>query len=134
MHIRNVEIAKDYELVSSWWRAANEPGPTVTMMPEESTFIIEDLKGTPIAAITVYLLNTSRFAQLENLIAAPNLTLSTRREAVQNLVSYAENYIRSLGYQGVACMSYRPKLTERYQQLGYTRTLEQVTTLFKELK
>lgn len=126
--IRNIDLSKDFDTVVSW----HQPAPLQSMLPEESTFVAES-NGKLLASITMYLTNTIKFAQLDNLVADPSIPKTLRHKAVEELVSHCESHARSLGYQGLFCFTYRPGLVKRYQELGYTKTLEQVTTFFKEL-
>lgn len=122
----------EYEIIKGWWDAAGEVAALPGMMPEESTFVVE-FDQIPMAAITVYLTNTKEVAYLENLVGNPKFKGPIRRQGVAQLVRYAESFARSLGYKRLLCMSEKGKLKERYQELGYTPTLSDITTMVREI-
>lgn len=132
MTIRNYK-KEDYPLIKSWWDRAKEIAPYPSMMPEESSFVLE-LEGKPILAITLYLTNSVQIAWIDNLIGNPEITGNKRREATKMLVKYVEDFAREKGYKSTLCFSEKDKLVNYYQTLGYHPTLRNVTTLIKELK
>lgn len=118
--------------VLSWWLAHGEVAPNEAMLPPESTFVAWQADA-PVAALTVYLTNSTFIAYLENLVSAPGLPREARRRAVEALVAHAEAFARERGVKALLCMSEKDKLAARYEELGYTPTLRGVTTLAKYL-
>lgn len=127
----NIRLYKkeDYELVKSWWLAAKEFAPLEEMLPEESTFILE-INNEPKICLTTYLTNCKFFAYLENFVKDPNFN---NEEAIQKLVSHVEKFVKDKGYRVLFCLSYKDKLKERYEELGYTNTLNNLSSFNKEL-
>lgn len=129
MNIRQFQ-KNDYEVIKMWWYLANEPSPTIEMLPEESTFVLE-IDNAPQACITVYLTNTNYLAYLENLVRNPKL--QNNKNHIEILVKHAENFTKKLGYKILLCMSYKEKLKKRYEEMGYMNTLNNLSSFGKEL-
>lgn len=129
--IRNFSTA-DYSTLLQWWECAGSPPAALEMLPEQSTFIIEQ-NEIPLVSVTLYLNNSRMFSQVDNLIANPSISPELRREAVNELNEYIGLFAQSLGYKRLFCMSEKPALVERYRTLGYTPTLSGVTTMVWEL-
>jgi hypothetical protein len=129
-NIRQYEPS-DFDTLSAWWVQANEPGPTKGMMPYTTYVCTQGFE--PIASISLITTNAN-WAMLENLIAKPSLEKNLRREVTSMLVEHACKRAKQMGYQALVCMSYRPKLTERYKSHGFSETLTNVTTLIREIK
>lgn len=121
---------QDFELLSSWWKQQNEPGPTLDMLPEDSTFIVE-INNKPIISVCLYLTNCKEVCYIENLIANPEFK-ENRKEYIQVLFSFLQNFAKNLGYKKLMCMAYRDALKKRYQEIGLTKTLD-VSIFIKEL-
>lgn len=115
-----------------WWEAAGEPEPIADMLPEESTYIVEQ-QGNPVLCATLYLLNTKAFAWVDNLIARPGIHFERRKEAVNALCGFLEEKAKEKGIQRLFCFSEKEPLKRRYEELGFRPTLEGVTTFIKEL-
>jgi len=120
----------DFEMIKMWWNEAQEMPPTIEMLPEESTFILE-VNNEPQVCITVYLTNTNYVAYLENFIKNPNLKDS--KEYTKKIVEHAENFAKQKGFKILVCLSYKEKLKQRYQDLGYINTLNNLSGFAKEV-
>lgn len=129
--IRNYR-KEDWAMVESWWAHASEISPVPGMMPEESSFIAE-VDGIPALAVTVYLTNTPEIAYVENFIGNPAVKGGSRREASVLLSHHIAGFARGRGYRRLLCMTEKPKLMDRYQELGFSPTLSGVTTLVRVL-
>lgn len=121
----------DYPMLKKWWEHA---GSTTAkeFIPIDSTWVAY-IDNRPAVAISVYTTNIRAFAYLENFVGNPALAGSERREASKALIQWAEQWAYSRGYARLVCISYVPRLKEYYAELGYTPTLEHVTTFCKEL-
>ncbi len=128
--IRNYTLA-DFETLKSWWVAADEPGPTIEMLPEDSTFILE-VDGVPKMSISVYLTNTNYLAYLECFIKNPEINY--KNNYTQQIIDHAEQFARSKGVKILVCLSYREKLKQRYQEFGYHRTLDNLSGFAKQIQ
>jgi hypothetical protein len=124
--------ATDFPLVKSWWNAANEVAPLPEMMPEDSSFITE-IDGRPVLAVTVYLTNSKAIAYTENFIGDPEYKGSSRREAASMLSDHIATFAKERGYQNLLCIASTQKLVGRYEELGYVKTLENVSTFVRRL-
>ena len=114
---------KWFPLFADWWEKAKETVPLPEMLPEDTTFVAV-LNERPVAVITLYTTNCKYFAMLEGLVADPIAGKSVRREAVEALVQAAVNFAKHHGYRHLYCLSKHPKLTARYEELGFPKTLD----------
>lgn len=89
-----------------------------------------EIGGKPRLSIAVYTTGSS-VAYLEAFIKDPLLKNNT--ECSEELVRYAEEFARSRGHKYLVCLSFRDKLKHRYQELGYRRTTDNLSSFCKEL-
>jgi hypothetical protein len=78
-------------------------------------------------------MNSPDAAMVENLFSDPTQKGPERRDAVNKIFKHLEEVAKSLGYTTLVLFSYEDKLKERYEGMGYTRTLNNVTTFSKKL-
>lgn len=128
MNIRNYKNS-DFTMLASWWTLSNVPCPLPGMMPEESTYILEK-DNKALYSICLYLTNTKELCYIENFIKNPEYK---DKECSHLLVNHIFKVAKDLGYKRVICLSNNEKLKIRYQQLGGTPTLSNITSLVKEL-
>lgn len=122
----------DLPMLKSWWKTFESHPAWEDLLPKDSTFVVEH-NGIPVASMCLYLMNVPIAAMMENLIANPEVEKSLRHEAVNFLFSHIENVAKEKGYKTIVLFSYVEKLKQRYEDLGYSRTLENVTTFAKKL-
>ena len=132
MHSIRKYDKSDYPMLKSWWEAHNEPVPSEDLMSELGTFIFE-IRGEPILSISVILTNVPGMCFLENFIANPTMDKNDRKEYSQMLVNYALNFAKALGYKRAVCFSYRDSVKARYENLGMTKTLDNLSSFVREL-
>ena len=122
----------DFELLTSWWTAADVAPPPRGAIPIESTWVvIRDHE--PIVSACLLLTNIKAFAYIENLISNPAAHAEDRHQAVELMVRYIENHARRLGYGALACYGRHDQLVRRYQGLGYQPAERNLTALVKGL-
>ena len=122
--------SKDYEMLSTWWIDSKEPGPLKEMLPEDSTFILED-RGTPVMSVSLYLPNCKFMAYVENFVKHPDYD---NDNAAFILSKHIEDFAKDRGYSILVCLSYKDKLKQRYQELGYVKTLDGLSSFVKDLR
>ncbi len=129
--IRNYKDG-DYEMLTAWWREAREPAPKKSLVPEDTTYILE-IMNIPALSICLFTTNVKGMCYLENFIGNPNLKES-RKYYSQVIVDYAIDKAKELGYETVVCLSYKDKVGKHYEKLGMTKTLTGMTGFAKEIK
>jgi hypothetical protein len=122
---------KDFEMISDWWKQANEVGPAKDMLSAQTTFIME-INNVPAYSLSLYLTNCKGLAIFENFAGNPQLK-GERKKFAPVLVNYLEDLAKSLGYKKIMCLSMNDKLVTRYTSLGYNKTVGGLTALVKEL-
>lgn len=120
-----------FETLDSWWEHYNETAPTKELIPE-STFIVF-CKDTPILSVSLILGNITEYCTVDNFIGNPDYEGPIRHEAGFLLNAHIAEYAKNLGYKKLFCMSYREPVKRRYEELGYVKTLDNVTTYIKEI-
>lgn len=121
--------SNDFPMISEWW--GSEPAPLESMIPE-TTWVLE-LAGRPALSVSLILTNVSEYCMVDNFVGNPALKGPERASASFYLLQYIEDYARTLGYRRLFCISYRSKLKELYERLGFGRTLDDVSTFVKNL-
>ena len=122
--------AKHYPELLSWWNAREESGPTLAMIPETSYVMFCD--NEPILFISLIMTNTE-VIWLENLIGNPEYKGAKRKECANLFLSYIDNVAKTNGKKRFFCMSTNEKTTQRYIELGFKKTLENVSTFVRSI-
>lgn len=130
MLIRNYHPS-EYDEIKRWWDIQMEPAPRPGLLPEESTFVLEN-DGHKVFSICVYLTNTKELAYIENFVRNPFYN-GKRDHLAQCIVNHAYDFAASKGFKRVICFSYRECLKNRYQELGMIPKLHNLTSFVKEL-
>lgn len=121
---------EDFKMIESWWD--NKYPPTIEMLPESSTLILE-IDKVPAYCLSVYLTNCKQYAYLGNFISNNKLKIENRKEASQVLMDSVCGFARELGYKNILCMTNVSKLKERYKEMGFTPTISDVQTFVKRI-
>ena len=129
--IRNYKDS-DYEMLKNWWNSQNQREPSKELIPNETTFILE-VDNEPVVSISVFLTNVRGMCFLENFIGNPLKKGDVRKECSSIIVNYALKFAKELGYKRAVCFSYEEALKKRYQDLGMTKTLDNLSSFVKEL-
>lgn len=122
----------DLPVISAWWRAQEIGELTSDMVPPETTWILE-LGAQPALVVSLLVMNIPAMAMVENFIGNPELKGPTRALATKYLLQYIESHARSLGIKHLFCLSNHSKLKQKYMELGFSPTLDDVTTFIKPL-
>lgn len=120
----------DYPMISSWWEKANEIGPLESMIPIDSTFILE-LNGIPTLCVSLYLTNITEYCLVENFIGNPEIKGVERRAASHTLLRHLEHFAQDKGYKRLFCLAHKGPLKTRYSELGFTMTDDNVASFCK---
>jgi hypothetical protein len=131
MQIRSYRES-DFAMLNEWWRRHDELGPLPSMVPAETTWVLE-IDGCPALSVSLVLTNVPEYCYVENFIGNPELAGPARQSAVADLLQYIEEFARSKGYRRLFCMAHRGPLKQRYQEIGFTQTLDNVGTFSKEI-
>lgn len=121
----------DYEMIASWWKYHNEVGPLPGMMIENGTFIYEH-EGQPILSLTVFI-TQSNVCYLEGYIACPGISKNITHPAGKELWDYCYDWAHQNKMQYVVCYTDKRILSNRYEQLGMTKALDNLISLTKDL-
>jgi hypothetical protein len=122
----------DFAMLDQWWRTSGELGPLETMIPPESTWVLE-IDKRPALSVSVIRTNVREYCYVENFIGNPELKGPLRKEATLSLLQYIQNYARERGYRRMLCLAHRGPLKARYQEIGFTQTLDNVASFSKEI-
>jgi hypothetical protein len=130
--VRNYKHS-DYPMLCSWWKERGEACPSKSMLPLNSTFILEK-DGKPIYSISAYATNCSGISFLENFIKNPSFSRQDQdRDYSQLIVDYAVRFLKDNGYERVVCFSYKDNVKKRYEELGMTKTLDNLSSFVREI-
>lgn len=121
---------EDFPLLCSWWEEHGMPTPTRGIYPPTSYMCLYD--GTPVLSASLFLMNCPEAAKIENLVGNPLLS-TERKECVPLLFRHIERIAAAWGYKRLVLFSYEEKLKQKYEELGYVKTLENVTTFSKKI-
>jgi N-acetylglutamate synthase-like GNAT family acetyltransferase len=122
----------DLQTVQKWWIEQGLAPVWRALLPLESTYILE-IDGEPALCACLYLMNSEDACMVENLVGNPKFKGTQRYEAVPVLFKHLENEAKRFGYRTLVLFTYEDKLKERYQDLGFIKTTENVTTFAKSI-
>ena len=110
----------DWGTLVSWWEAWPEwPIPAKEFFPEEGRGgLIVEKEGKPIVAGFLYLTN-SKGVLLEWIISDPQYKDNDRKEAIELLITGAENVSKELGYKYMFSIGRNKQLMETHKKLGW---------------
>lgn len=128
----NIKIDKfkpeQYAMVRSWWDNAKEIAPELKLMPETSYIL--SYEGTPVLSVSLFLTNGS-LAWVENFIGNPEFKGNLRKQLGKMLLNHLEGVAKENKKDRLFCMSMNEKTTKRYIELGFIKTVENITCFTK---
>lgn len=122
----------DYNEIKRWWEISNEGIPVPELFPEESTLVVE-ANGVPALALIIFLTNCKELCYFEGFIGNPDVRGETRRIASDKLADAAFKFAKDHGYKRAITFSYVDKVKHRILELGFTKTIDNLTSFVKEL-
>lgn len=123
-------LDSDYDLICSWWNKQGEPSPSKSMVPIDSTFILE-IEGQSVLSGSLFKTNTG-MALLENFIGNPDFK-KQRKAYSKQLIDYLTNYAKQQGFERVVAITYSSKLAKYYaNDFKLKVTFENVICLVRE--
>lgn len=132
MKLRNY-THKDFEELDSWWRTYREPGPTKDMLPLDSTYLVEDENGEKLCSVSLILTNIKEYCYIENLISNPEAPRHLVREGISMMNGHISKVAKNLEYKRLLCLTYKSKLVPVYEELGYNKTCDGLTSFMRVL-
>lgn len=124
---------EDFEMIQSWWTSQGEISPSKEMMPLDTSFVLEE-NGVPLASVCLYFTNSKEICHFANIVGSPDSKGPKRKEATQLLLEYAKLFAKEHGYKKLLCFSYKDKLKKRYEEMGWTPTLHNITSFVMNLE
>ena len=111
----------DWPVLQSWWEAWDEwVAPPRDFLPDNGTggFMVES-EDKPVVAGFIYFTN-SKGALLEYIISNPEYRESNRNEAVELLITAAEQVLKDKGYKYVFSIGRNKNLIDKHKKLGWS--------------
>jgi len=124
--VRNYK-AEDYQMVKGWWDASKEAAPGPELLPLDSTLVLE-IDGVPSVCVALFLTNSKEMCLMEGFISKPDLPKAIRNDAVQTMFDSACLFAKKLGYKKVITLAYVDKIKTRCVELGFTKTLDNLSS------
>jgi len=107
----------DLTFIRKWWEAWPEwVSPTDDFLPE--TGVVVENNNKPVAAGFIYLTN-AKVALLEWIISDPEYREGNRKQALELLITGAEEIIKDLGYKYSFSICRHKGLIETHKKLGW---------------
>lgn len=122
----------DFGMIRRWWIDQGEVAPTEGMLPESSSFILEDEYGIPLLCVSLFLTNCE-LAWVENFVGNPQLRGELRQAGTILLLDHIAQFAAKLGYVRLVCQASNDKLRAYYSKIGFTETLSGLTSFAKEI-
>jgi len=124
----------DWDTLVSWWD--NWPkwkAPVKDFLPENGKGgLIVEINDTPVVAGFIYLTN-SKTALLEWIVSNPKYRESDRKQAIELLITGAENLVKSLDYKYLFSVMQHKGLIETHEKLGWVSDTKHSYELTKVL-
>lgn len=125
-------VPGDFPMITKWWEMSGELGPLEGMLTKDSTFICY-VGDTPGLCVTLYLTNSPDVCYVENFVGNPEVRGALRRDASLYLSNYIAAFAQSKGYRFLLCLAHKEPLKQRYEELGFTRTLDNLSSFLRIL-
>ena len=114
----------DYETCCEWWkwwwkRTGLNPVQRALLPDNERCFIIEK-NGVPIAAYFLLVFEFRLVAFTTYLVSNPEYKDNDRKEAVELLITTAEEFVRQSGKSYIFSIGRNASLIETHKKLGYS--------------
>jgi len=126
----------DWETLCSWWLEWPDwkVHPSKEMLPLNGLggFMVEN-NDVPIVAGFLYLTN-SNIAWLEWIISDPNYKGINKKQAIELLITSAENAARNQGKEVIFSVSRNKTLLKMHKELGYTIDKDPSYEITKNIK
>ncbi len=122
----------DYEMIKWWAEYYFETPPTKEMLPLNTTFICE-INKIPSLTVTAYYTNCKEVSYLEHYFGNPDMEGPLRKEAGQRLLGYVSELAKNMGFKRIVCLGYKEKVKKRYEEMGFIKTLDNLSSFVKEL-
>ena len=107
----------DLTFIKKWWEAWPEwVSPSDDFLPE--TGVVVENNNKPVAAGFIYLTN-AKVALLEWIISDPEYREDNRKQALELLITGAEEIIKDLGYKYSFSICRHKGLMETHKKLGW---------------
>ena len=103
-----------------------------TSLPTDTTYILE-VDNIPVLSACLFLMNCKDASMVENVIGNPEYK-ELRKGKLPLLINHLENEAKNLGYNTLVIFSFEDKVKSIYENLGFKKTLENVTTFAKEIR
>jgi hypothetical protein len=120
LNIRRLE-ENDWPTLENWWNSWDEwVAPPRDFLPDNGTggFIVHN-NNTPIVAGFIYFTN-SKAALLEYIISNPEYREKDRGQAIEFLITAAENVLKDKGFKYVFSIGRNKHLINKHKNLGWT--------------
>lgn len=123
----------DYEMICDWWDMQYQQGPLPGMMSEHGTFILEH-NNEPFMSLTVFKTQTN-IGYIEGYICdiTREISIEKRREYGQNIWNHCYQWAKENGIQYLVTYTDKEALVNRYEKLGMTKVMNNLTSLSKDL-
>ena len=121
LNIRKL-VENDWDTLVSWWMEWKywKVAPPKDFLPENGTggFMVEK-DGQPIVSGFLYFTN-SQGVLLEWIVSNPEYKDNDRKEAVELLITTAEEFVRQSGKSYIFSIGRNASLIETHKKLGYS--------------
>ena len=124
----------DWETLCEWWKEWPmwEP-PALEFLPDNGKGgLMVERNGKPVMAGFIYLTN-SKTALLEWIVSNPKYRESDRKQAIELLITGAENLVKSLDYKYLFAVMQHKGLIETHEKLGWVADTKHSYELTKVL-
>ena len=110
---------EDYETICKWWKWWRWPVIPREMLPDKgkSGFIVEK-NNIPIVSAFLYLTNSTG-ALLEWIVSNPEYREDDRKEAIELLITNAENVCKNMGITYMFSIGRSKHLMKTHEKLGW---------------
>lgn len=110
----------DWVVLKDWWDAWPEwVSPPKEFLPDNGKGgLMVEKEGEPVIAGFLYLTN-SKAVLLEWIVSDPNYRDSDRKQALELLITGAENVCKDLGYKYMFSIGRNNQLIETHKKLGW---------------
>jgi hypothetical protein len=122
---------KDATMLQSWYKDQGQNVPHEDFFCETGTFLLQ-LNGEDAIAQGIYVTQSMELCYLEGLIKNPAIKVNLE-EALVYLLDFLSTWAKDAGYKNLITYCAVEKLKPKYERIGLTRSMDNLSVFYKRL-
>lgn len=131
-HVIRPYKKEDFKTLQKWYLDSKVAAPQDDMLSEDGTFILY-LNGIPALSQTLLMTKGTSVAYFEYLIKNPQFKGISLEQPLAVLRDYIFSYAKDHGYKYIFTYGNVDKLKDKYERMGFTRAMDNLSAFYRSL-